>query len=106
MKASSATIITSEMLARLPVPVRKYLEFSGVVGKPFVRKVVIRQTGRIRLAPQKPWMLSQRGENVFHFLLGGPHILNRGWEYRAILLPSAARSKFVVAPSDPARIRA
>jgi uncharacterized protein DUF6544 len=53
---SSATIITRDMLASLPEPVRRYLEFSGVMGKPLVNRVLIKQTGRIRQGPQKPWM--------------------------------------------------
>lgn len=56
MKSSSAAIVTSEMLATLPEPVRRYLEFSGVLGKPLVRTVVVKQTGRIRQSPEKPWM--------------------------------------------------
>ena len=53
---SPATIITSEMLTGLPAPVRAYLEFSGVVGTPLVNTVTLRQTGRIRQSPEKPWM--------------------------------------------------
>jgi hypothetical protein len=52
----STAIVTREMLRRLPSPVQRYLEFSGVVGKPLVRTAVVRQTGRIRLGPQKRWM--------------------------------------------------
>lgn len=52
----SAAIVTSEMLAGLPELVRRYLQFSGVLGKPIVRKVIVRQTGRIRTGPEKPWM--------------------------------------------------
>lgn len=44
------------MIANLPEPVRKYLEFTGVVGKPFVNRVTVKQSGRIRQSLQKPWM--------------------------------------------------
>jgi hypothetical protein len=53
---NSSAIITSEMLAGLPEPVRRYLEFSGVLGKPFVRSAIVKQTGKIRQGPEKPWM--------------------------------------------------
>jgi hypothetical protein len=56
MDSSSTAIITSEMLASLPAAVRKYLEFSGVVGKPLVNTVTVKQTGRIRQSPEEPWM--------------------------------------------------
>ena len=49
-------VVTSDMLADLPQPVRRYLEFSGVLGKSIVRTVTVRQTGRIRIAPDKAWM--------------------------------------------------
>ena len=56
MKGSSPAIVTSDMLAGLPEPVRRYLEFSGVLGKPLVRSVIVKQTGRIRTGPEKAWM--------------------------------------------------
>ncbi len=56
MKSSSTGTVTPDMLAPFPEPVRRYLEFSGVVGKPLVRSVVVRQTGKIRRSPEKPWM--------------------------------------------------
>ncbi len=56
MKNSSAATVSCEMIAPLPEPVRRYLEFSGVAGKPLVRSVTVKQTGRIRQSPEKPWM--------------------------------------------------
>jgi hypothetical protein len=53
---NNAAIVTSQMLACLPEPVHRYFEFSGVLGKPIVRTVIVRQTGRIRTGPEKPWM--------------------------------------------------
>jgi len=49
-------IVTPEMLRGLPSSVQRYLEFSGVVGRPIVRTVTVKQTGRIRLGPEKRWM--------------------------------------------------
>jgi hypothetical protein len=49
-------IITAEMLAGLPGPVQRYMSFSGVVGRRLVKSVIVKQTGRIRLGPEKRWM--------------------------------------------------
>lgn len=49
-------IVTAEMLQGLPEPVQRYLKYSGVVGKPLVRNVHLKQVGRIRQNAQQPWM--------------------------------------------------
>jgi Family of unknown function (DUF6544) len=56
MSNSSAASVSSEMLVGLPEPIRKYLAFTGVVGKPVVKTATVKQTGRIRLGPEKRWM--------------------------------------------------
>lgn len=53
---NTAAIVTPEMLAGLPTPVRQYMNYSGVVGMPLVRSVIVKQAGRIRLGPEKRWM--------------------------------------------------
>jgi hypothetical protein len=53
---SPSSVITPEMLAGLPRPVRGFLEFARALGKSPPGRVVVRQTGRIRQSPQKPWM--------------------------------------------------
>ena len=53
---TTAAIVTPEMLAGLPTPVQRYMNFSGVVGRPLVKSAVVKQTGRIRLGPEKRWM--------------------------------------------------
>src|SRR6266536_2770901 len=53
---SRNAVITAEMLVGLPQPVRRFLEFAGVLGKSLPSRVVVQQTGRIRQAPQRPWM--------------------------------------------------
>jgi hypothetical protein len=63
MNNSPAASVTTEMLACLPEPVRKYLAFSGVVGKPVVRTAIVNQIGRIRLGPGKRWMKFQATES-------------------------------------------
>ncbi len=49
-------LITEDMLRSLPEPVRRYLSYSGVVGRPFVGTVRLTQTGRIRPNVGKPWL--------------------------------------------------
>jgi len=49
-------LVTAEMLQDLPEPVQRYLKYSGVVGKPIVRSVHLKQVGRIRQNAQQPWM--------------------------------------------------
>jgi hypothetical protein len=51
-----AGVVTEEMLADLPEPVRRYLRCTGVVGKPFPRIIRLRQRGQIRLGPGQPWV--------------------------------------------------
>lgn len=48
--------VSEEMLAPLPVPVRRYLAYSGVIGKPIPNTVRLTQRGRIRSAADASWM--------------------------------------------------
>lgn len=49
-------IITTEHLFGLPEIVQRYLKETGVVGQTMVSTVQLRQTGKIRTAPDAPWM--------------------------------------------------
>ncbi len=49
-------IVTEEMLQKLPEPVKRYLAYTGVVGKPMVQKVRLKQIGKIRKDFTQPWM--------------------------------------------------
>jgi hypothetical protein len=49
-------IVTHKMLEGLPSPVRRYIAYTGVVGKPIVRTVHLKQVGKIRASADKPWM--------------------------------------------------
>jgi len=49
-------VVTPEMLEGLPQPVQRYLHYSGVVGKPLVSTVRLKQQGRIRQDESSPWM--------------------------------------------------
>ena len=54
--ASEARLVTEAMLDGLPEPVQRYLRYTGVIGKPFVRTVHLRQSGRMLLASGQPWI--------------------------------------------------
>ena len=49
-------LVTAEMLKDLPQPVQRYLDYTGVVGKPWVNNVHLKQTGRFRQGLERPWM--------------------------------------------------
>jgi hypothetical protein len=53
---NSERLITAEMLADLPEPVQRNLNYTGVVGKPWIDTVYLKQTGRLRLGEDRPWM--------------------------------------------------
>ncbi len=48
--------VTSEMLEPLPPPIRRYLSFSGVVGKPWISTARVCYSGKFRTGADKPWM--------------------------------------------------
>lgn len=50
------TLVSADMLVGLPEPVQRYLRFTGVVGTPLVRKVHLRQKGRMLLGRGQPWV--------------------------------------------------
>jgi hypothetical protein len=55
-RADNRLLVTADSLDRLPLPVQRYLTYAGVVGKPVVNSVRIRQTGVMLPAPDKPAM--------------------------------------------------
>jgi hypothetical protein len=48
-------LVTESMLRGLPEPVRRYLTYSGIVGRPFVGTVRLTQAGRMRPNAGQPW---------------------------------------------------
>jgi hypothetical protein len=54
--AASATVVRPDELERLPAPVRRWLDVSGVVGRERARTVRLQQRGEMRTGPDKPWM--------------------------------------------------
>jgi len=49
-------IVTEDMLQKMPDPVKRYLVYTGVVGKPIVQTVRLKQVGKIRKDTKQPWM--------------------------------------------------
>lgn len=58
------TIITPDLIELLPEPVQRYMRWTGVAGKPWIRTAYVRQEGRFRLAADKPWM-PMKAQQVF-----------------------------------------
>jgi len=48
--------VTEEMLADLPAPVHRYLTYTGVVGKPLVRTIHLRQKGAMHMSAKQAWI--------------------------------------------------
>ena len=44
------------MLDPLPPPIQRYMHWTGVIGKPWINHVYLEQTGRFRMAIDRPWM--------------------------------------------------
>lgn len=53
---STGRLVTAAMLRDLPEPVRRYMAYTGVIGKPWIDTVRIRYVGRFRMAADRPWM--------------------------------------------------
>ena len=49
-------LVTAEMLRNLPEPVQRYMTYTGVVGKPWINTVRLKQAGRFRRGLDRPWM--------------------------------------------------
>ena len=49
-------LVTEGMLRSLPEPVRRYLTYTGIVGRPFVGTVRLTQVGRMRPNVGQPWL--------------------------------------------------
>lgn len=49
-------VVTDDDLAGLPEPVRRYLAFMGVPGRPAARSFVVAMQGRFRRGPGEPWL--------------------------------------------------
>lgn len=56
MVKGKQTIVTEARLEGLPEPVKRYLRYTGIVGKPIPHTVRLKQSGKLRASPQGPWM--------------------------------------------------
>lgn len=93
-RAQSAPSSTPDAAAasQLPAPVQKYLHVTGAVGKTVFRTAILRQTGAIRTAADKPWMPFE-AEQIYS--MAPPGFL---WLARARVAPLVsmwARDKFI-----------
>ena len=61
---NDGTMVTAGMLDLLPEPVQRYMRWTGVIGRPWIRTAGVRQKGRFRLAADKPW-LPLEAEQIF-----------------------------------------
>ncbi len=49
-------LVTTDMLEELPEPVQRYLNYTGVVGYPWIETVWLKQRGKFRQGLERPWM--------------------------------------------------
>src|SRR5579859_4689095 len=50
------SVITPDLLQKLPAPVQRYLAYTGVVGKSWIKTVRLNYAGKFRLGLDKPWL--------------------------------------------------
>ena len=55
-KTASSLVVTEADLVHLPTTVQRYLRYSGIVGKPHIKTVRLKYTGKFRMAKDKSWM--------------------------------------------------
>ena len=92
VKVAEPTIVTAEMLDGLPVPVRRYLTYSGVMGKPIPRTVHLRQAGRMQLNPALPWVRLAAEE---HYSIDPPGFVWDGTAYLGPIPIARARDRYL-----------
>lgn len=51
-----SSVVREDELAGLPAPVRRYLTYTGVIGKPWIETVRLQYTGKFRTGVGKRWM--------------------------------------------------
>ncbi len=57
-------LVTADMLKDLPEPAQRYMNYTGVVGQPWINTVRVRYTGTFRLGADRPW-LPIKAEQVY-----------------------------------------
>jgi hypothetical protein len=61
---TNTRLVTADVLKQLPEPAQRYLNYTGVVGQPWINTVHVKYTGIFRLAADKPWM-SIKADQVY-----------------------------------------
>ncbi|GGL16594.1 DUF6544 family protein [Streptomyces flaveus] len=90
--AREETLITETMLQALPEPVQRYLRHTGIVGKPIVRTVHLRQKGRMRTGPGRPWIPLDAEE---HYSVQPPGFVWDGTMHLGLLPVGRARDMYL-----------
>lgn len=49
-------LVSESMFADLPEPVQRYMRFTGVLGKPWIKTVELKYSGKFRQGIERPWM--------------------------------------------------
>ena len=89
----SERLVTPEMLENLPLVVQRYMEATGVVGKPWIDTVYLKQTGMFRQGANRSWMQMSADETYTtnppsfiwdaRFKVGGLPLLRASDRYEA-----------------------
>ncbi len=62
--ANHNPIVTADLLKNLPEPAQRYLNYTGVIGQPWINTVCVKYTGIFRLGADRPW-LPIKAEQVY-----------------------------------------
>lgn len=84
-------IVTEDLLKDLPIPVKRWLDYSGVIGRKQIETVYLRQKGFMKLKPdQKEWMEAEAEQ---YFTIHQPSFI---WNVRTSMLgvPVVGRDLF------------
>lgn len=84
-------IITEDLIKDLPMPVKRWLDYSGVIGRKQIETVYLRQKGFMKLKPdQKDWMEAEAEQ---YFTINQPSFI---WNVRTSMMgiPVVGRDLF------------
>ncbi|HET9082655.1 MAG TPA: DUF6544 family protein [Trebonia sp.] len=86
-----AGAVTEAMLADLPEPVRRYLRYTGVVGRPVPGMIRLRQQGTMRLGSGQRWLPLEAKE---HYSVQPPGFVWAGTVRVGLLAVGRARDMY------------